>query len=485
MSSKKIKCPKCEKKNPLILNSSIKNNENINFLISCNCSNNPIECDLENFLKISNSNFKNLYENKLPQYKSVIERINSIENYFNIISESITKKIKIINDMLISLLEKFEKKKYEFSIILNKYALFINSLFNSEDNLVNIENINISDENISYSSLSQIITFLTNTINEINSKFENINSISFNQSLLFEFDNEKLYNKKEFIYHSLTVYDIIECISVNKIASCSSDHKLNLYNNDENLTLFKTIITGYINIKLYEIQKKQRIACTTITSKILIYSLITFENVLNISCHNNIIWDFIQLSNGKFVSCGADKNINIYNENLTSVKDCLKGHDYSIRHILEFKPNLLISCCWGGKIIFWDLIENKNIYEYNCGNCVYDMVKISENKLIVSIKLSKIGIFDIENKKMIKINYIQNSMKIWSICINNNKDQNNNLIYCACKSGRMIVLNYETLAIVNNIKIPSECPKKICMLSNGKILMTCRNGKIYLLTRKT
>ena len=67
--------------------------------------------------------------------------------------------------------------------------------------------------------------------------------MSFNQSLLFEFDNGKLYNKKELIYHKLVVYDIIECISVNKIASSSSDHKLNLYNNNENITLFKTIIT--------------------------------------------------------------------------------------------------------------------------------------------------------------------------------------------------------------------------------------------------
>ena len=384
---------------------------------------------------------------------------------------------------------KFSKFEFEFinkfSKILNKYTLFINSLFNSENNLLNIENINISEEIINYSSINQITIFLTKLIDEIESKFETINSLSFDQSFLFEFDNEKLYNKKEFVYHNLTVYDIIECFSVNKIASCSSDHKLNLYNNDENFTLFKTIITGHRNIKLYEIKTQKRIACTTITSKILIYSLITFDNVLTISCHNNIIWDFIQLSNGKFASCGADKNINIYNENLTSVKDCLKGHDYSIRHILEFKPNLLISCCWGGKIIFWDLIENKNIYEYNCGNCVYDMVKISENKLIVSIKLSKIGIFDIENKKMIKINYIQNCMKIWSICLNNNKNENNNLIYCACKSGKMTVLYYDTLDIVINIKILNQCAKKIFMLSNGKILISCRNGKIYLLTRKT
>ena len=113
------------------------------------------------------------------------------------------------------------------------------------------------------------------------------------------------------------------------------------------------------------------------------------------------------------------------------------------------------------------------------------MVKISENKLIVSIKLSKIGIFDIENKKMIKINYIQNCMKIWSICLNNNKNENNNLIYCACKSGKMTVLYYDTLDIVINIKILNQCAKKIFMLSNGKILISCRNGKIYLLTRKT
>ena len=485
MTSKKIKFPKCEKKNPLILNCLINNNENLKFLLSCNCSNHPIECDLENLLINSNSNFENLYENKVSKYKSILERINSIQNYLNLTSDKINEVIKSINHSLISFLEIFEKKKYEFSKILNKYTLFINSLFNSENNLLNIENINISEEIINYSSINQITIFLTKLIDEIESKFETINSLSFDQSFLFEFDNEKLYNKKEFVYHNLTVYDIIECFSVNKIASCSSDHKLNLYNNDENFTLFKTIITGHRNIKLYEIKTQKRIACTTITSKILIYSLITFDNVLTISCHNNIIWDFIQLSNGKFASCGADKNINIYNENLTSVKDCLKGHDYSIRHILEFKPNLLISCCWGGKIIFWDLIENKNIYEYNCGNCVYDMVKISENKLIVSIKLSKIGIFDIENKKMIKINYIQNCMKIWSICLNNNKNENNNLIYCACKSGKMTVLYYDTLDIVINIKILNQCAKKIFMLSNGKILISCRNGKIYLLTRKT
>ena len=485
MTSKKIKCPKCEKKNPLILNSFINNNENLQFLLSCNCSNHPIECDLENLLINSNSNFENLYENKVSKYKSILERINSIQNYLNLTSDKINEVIKSINHSLISFLEIFEKKKYEFSNILNKYTLFKNLLFNSENNLLNIENINISEEIINYSSINQITIFLTKLIDEIESKFETINSLSFDQSFLFEFDNEKLYNKKEFVYHNLTVYDIIECFSVNKIASCSSDHKLNLYNNDDNFTLFKTIITGHRNIKLYEIKTQKRIACTTITSKILIYSLITFDNVLTISCHNNIIWDFIQLSNGKFASCGADKNINIYNENLTSVKDCLKGHDYSIRHILEFKPNLLISCCWGGKIIFWDLIENKNIYEYNCGNCVYDMVKISENKLIVSIKLSKIGIFDIENKKMIKINYIQNCSKIWSICLNNNKNENNNLIYCACKSGKMTVLYYDTLDIVINIKIQNQCAKKIFMLSNGKILISCRNGKIYLLTRKT
>ena len=113
MTSKKIKCPKCEKNNPLILNCSI-NNENIKFLINCNCSNNPIECDLEEFLINSNSNFENLYENKLPQYKSVIERINSIQNYLNITSDTITKKIKSINDLLISLLETFEKKNLNF-----------------------------------------------------------------------------------------------------------------------------------------------------------------------------------------------------------------------------------------------------------------------------------------------------------------------------------------------------------------------------------
>ena len=75
-------------------------------------------------------------------------------------------------------------------------------------------------------------------------------------------------------------------------------------------------------------------------------------------------------------------------------------------------------------------------------------------------------------------------MKIWSICLNNNKEENNNLIYCACKSGKMIVLNIETLDVVITIKLPNECPKKICMLSNEKILISCRSGKIYLLTRK-
>lgn len=482
MTSKKIKCPKCEKNNPLILNCSI--NKNIKFLINCNCSNNPIECDLEEFLINSNSKFENLYENKLYQYKSLMERINSIQNYLNITSDTITKKIKSINDLLISLLETFEKKKFEFSKILNNYTLFIKSLFNSENNALNIENIIISDENISYSSISQIITFLTNTINDINSKIDNINSMSFNQSLLFEFDNGKLYNKKELIYHKLVVYDIIECISVNKIASSSSDHKLNLYNNDENITLFKTIITGHRNVKLYEIKKNKRIACTTLSSKILVYSLINFEKVLNISCHDNIIWDFIQLSKGNFVSCAADKNINIYNENLTSVEFTLKGHINSIRHILEFKPNLLLSCCWGGKIFFWDLVEKKKIKELNCRNCVYDMVKISENKLAVSIKLSKIAIWDIDKGEMINLHYIQDCMKIWSICLNNNKEENNNLIYCACKSGKMIVLNIETLDVVITIKLPNECPKKICMLSNEKILISCRSGKIYLLTRK-
>ena len=79
-----------------------------------------------------------------------------------------------------------------------------------------------------------------------------IKTAPLNQSLLFEFNNDNLYNKSRYIYHNLTVYDIIECKSINKISSCSSEHKLNLYNKNDNFSICKIIINGFINVKLFK-----------------------------------------------------------------------------------------------------------------------------------------------------------------------------------------------------------------------------------------
>ena len=483
MKSKKIKCPKCQNINPSILNYSIDNNSNIKFILKCICSNRPIECKLGQFLIDSNTNFENLYENNMNKYIEIIERFNSIKNYLNLNIEQIITNINLLIEFFLQLSKDLKEKKKEYYTMLDNYKLFINSLFNTEKNLSNIEKIKIANETISFFPIERISYFINKLVSETSLYKSIIKTASLNQSLLFEFNNDNLYNKSEYTYHNLTVYDIIECKSINKIASCSSDHKLNLYNKDDNFSLYKTIITGLRNVKLFEIKKKKKIVCTTLSSKIFIYSLITFEKILTINCHDNIVWDFIKLTNGCFASCGADRNINVYNNHLTHVKYSLKEHKTPIRHILEFKKNLLLSCSWDGKILFWDLIQKKNVNELDCKTCVYDMVKISQNELAVCSKNCKISIWNINNGEIIKSKNIENSIKIWSFCLRNDNNINNGLIYCACKNSKMVIITQETLDNIISIKIPCENPKKI-LVSDGKIIIGCRNGKIFIYSQK-
>ena len=258
MKSKKIKCPKCQNINPSILNYSIDNNSNIKFILKCICSNRPIECKLGQFLIDSNTNFENLYENNMNKYIEIIERFNSIKNYLNLNIEQIITNINLLIEFFLQLSKDLKEKKKEYYTMLDNYKLFIDSLFNTEKNLSNIEKIKIANETISFFPIERISYFINKLASETSLYKSIIKTASLNQSLLFEFNNDNLYNKSEYTYHNLTVYDIIECKSINKIASCSSDHKLNLYNKDDNFSIYKTIITGLRNVKLFEIKKKEK-----------------------------------------------------------------------------------------------------------------------------------------------------------------------------------------------------------------------------------
>ena len=52
----------------------------------------------------------------------------------------------------------------------------------------------------------------------------------------------------------------------------------------------------------------------------------------------------------------------------------MKEHKTPIRRILEFKNNLLLSCSWDGKILFWDLIQKKYIKELDSKTYLYIII---------------------------------------------------------------------------------------------------------------
>ena len=47
----------------------------------------------------------------------------------------------------------------------------------------------------------------------------------------------------------------------------------------------------------------------------------------------------------------------------------------------------------------------------------------------------------------------------------------------------MVIITQETLDNIISIKIPCENPKKI-LVSDGKIIIGCRNGKIFIYSQK-
>ena len=216
------------------------------------------------------------------------------------------------------------------------------------------------------------------------------------------------------------------------------------------------------------------------------------ENEINFIGHKSWILNAIELQDeDKFITCGRDHCIRVWNILSTNCELILDEHKSNVNYLIEIKEGVIASCGSDGYIKIWNLANDEDDINTNNSINIYN-----KNKSILSIYDSELPIFQIEKlkDKCIISRNESPQLKIWNYItgklIQILDDHFTNVICLKIlKNGDIISGSYDhTAKIWKKDKNKPECTLTghdftvydIFELKNGNILTASGDGSIKL-----
>ena len=313
-----------------------------------------------------------------------------------------------------------EGNKYDCNIqiineILNIYINVNNTVYKGNISLGEIKN--------------QIRTFKDYNIKEI---FEEINILN-NDNFKLKNENNDIYKLEiKFIilrrnnylyinlYNNLTKSKLKEIIKnqdkTNKSLKDNFNKLNNNYiNNNFDIKLKEQILV--INnhedsVYSFTILKDGRLVSGSYDTTIKIYNKKTYQPEIIIKEHKGPINCIITLSSGILASCSWDTTIKLFNikENKYEIIQILQYHVNKVYHIIELKNKSLASCSNDNSIIFYNKDNNNKYIEYHkiiTNDYCFSIIETKDNEICYSQSNNKIYFYDLIQKKIkseLKIN---------------------------------------------------------------------------------
>ena len=122
------------------------------------------------------------------------------------------------------------------------------------------------------------------------------------------------------------------------------------------------------------------------------------ENEINFPGHKSWILSAIELQNeDKFVTCGRDHTLRVWNILSTNCELILEGHKENVNYLIELNDGIISSCSSDGFIKLWNL--NYDINDEN-DNEIYEKFNgFDKNKSVMTIYDGELPVFQIEKLK--------------------------------------------------------------------------------------
>jgi len=135
------------------------------------------------------------------------------------------------------------------------------------------------------------------------------------------------------------------------------------------------------------------------------------------------------------VSSSYDKTISVLNLSTMQVPAQLKGHKAVVVQMKLLSNMRMISVDVEGNILLWNLKTLELLQRFKKVNDDVTCFSVSKDErfLFIGTKLGSVELYEIENAKLLKHNYIKEDTKICSLCVLDDKSQ----ITVGTKSGKL------------------------------------------------
>ena len=406
---------------------------------------------------ILKKNFSVEEEIVINQYKKQEELIKLLKNEINQLKESNKKKeneISELKNIIITNQKKQIDKKEKILKKIEEYNIKTQKNFNK---IINTNQISSNDkENYSISG------FLSNILSMIK-------GFAFHSKFLYWENKENNINSFEVMTLSLFP---------NNNIIISSNQNFQILNNNLNKIIYN-----------YENSHDKKISCFCIIDnnnfltgsedKTIKKWKIENEKINLIDTlqgHNRVINKIIYLENSNIISCSNDHTVKIWEK----IKEyqCIKTfeHKETVRSILLFDNNTLISGDYNGQLKIWDLNNLQEKFSLNkCEVLWYESLKkIDNERIIVGGKFDKImKVINISQKKIIQ--YISSNFVVYSI----NILKNGFSVFGGGTPFNIDIRDNQKFDLIQSISTNyQKCINIIVELNNGDLLVSNDEKKI-------
>ena len=211
-----------------------------------------------------------------------------------------------------------------------------------------------------------------------------------------------------------------------------------------------------------------------------IIDIIFPENEINFVGHHSWVLHAIELENeDKFLTCGRDNTIRLWNILSTKCELVLSEHKENVNYIIQLEEALIGSCSSDNSIKIWSLKKSNNMNDsklsiYDGDLPVFQIEKLKDNCLVSRNESPTMKIWDYTNGKLIRIL---------------EGHYTNVICMTVLKNGNILSGSYDhTAKIWNKDKDKPEITLEghnftvynICECKNGNILTASGDGTIKL-----
>ena len=202
------------------------------------------------------------------------------------------------------------------------------------------------------------------------------------------------------------------------------------------------------------------------------------------NAHNDCIYSFCELNNGRLVSCSEDNTIKIWkisSQELILMKS-ITEHTDRVNKVISLDKNRFASCSDDYNVFIWNSEEPYSKIETLLhDDCIWNILKLNNKETIMSICYRCIHFWDLQ--KYEKINSIYGIYTFNSI--NSMIELPNQNIAVSTGSSSIIIIEPIQCIVVKEIKLNGNgigC-SSLCLFNDNSFVYIC-NGNFYQISNR-